>query len=1108
MRRTRKLFMVSLACVGILMVLLLTAVLTTHLLANRDMVKSFIISKTAQATGGRLVYDRLDISFLPLPHLKARGIHLDRPDAFEVTAQELSVYPRILPILKGQVSIRRLALIAPEVRVHIGSDPMKTPAPPEEVEGGSLEDGVKTIIGGLFGALAAIDPGTDLQIKQGTVTLAFTDAPDLRISRIDADVSSDDGDLALTLRCQSDSFGQLVLSGSADIEASQASGKISLTGINLHPLQNYVSLPGGLSTQETQATINATVSLDGPETLHSRFDLRLPSLTVMRKSRQLDLEAVAIGGTLTYAEKQLTLSLDKLQSEQPALDLTASASITPAGQGADRSIIEVNAAARQLDVAVASQVSRAIGYMKDIQTAFAVARQGLLTDVIFMVAFDKGPSDWRQTKIKATGHLSRGLVTIPGIAADLEAMDGDVFYEDQKVDFRQVSGNFKGAAFDELNATIDWEKEATLSIASPSVVVDVAPLFTWLTDFKGLSGLKKIITSVDGMTQLSKLHIEGPLAKPADWHFDISGTPEKLKIASPLVPFEIGVSGGTISYVPGKEGFAGVSVDFLDGSLVVSYQSKGIARPESVATRIDGTLGKEAVAWLTTILPIPADLQLKPPVDLSGINVKWSNTGTLSCIGKIKMAGGVEFLADFNLDPQGWHIRRIEFADGSSNATASARKDPDSLAFNFSGNIEKSTAGHILENNRILSGRITGDFYGIIDTRNPMNSTFLGNLEGQELRIQTLLAGIIDLKHFSIEGDGDRLTIAPSDIQLYNSQITVSGTIEKRDGSLVYDLDVKSDRLDADLIVDTLSAAKSDSEAEKKRVALKAPPYQGKVGFQATEFIYGGLTWAPMEADVRLEPENIDIQITKAILCGISTPGKLAFSPRGMRLHITPTAHNVSLQETAACLWHKDANVDANYDLTGEIKLPPTLHDPTGFLTGQMEFSSENGRIHNFDVLMNILSVLNITEIFTGGKSDLGGNGFGYSQAHATAQIGGGKLHLNEILLDGNSLKITGQGSLDLKDTTVDIVLLAAPLKTVDRLINKLPVIRTIIGGSLITIPLRLEGKMEAINVVAISPSDVGSGMINTMGRILKAPFRMVKASTGTPPTETTQKGP
>jgi hypothetical protein len=101
MRRTRKLFMVSVGCAGIVMTLLLTAVLTTHLLANRDMVKTVIVAKTAQATGGILVYDRLDIGFLPVPHLKARNIHLRRADTFAVDAQELSIYPRILPMLRG-----------------------------------------------------------------------------------------------------------------------------------------------------------------------------------------------------------------------------------------------------------------------------------------------------------------------------------------------------------------------------------------------------------------------------------------------------------------------------------------------------------------------------------------------------------------------------------------------------------------------------------------------------------------------------------------------------------------------------------------------------------------------------------------------------------------------------------------------------------------------------------------------------------------------------------------------------------------------------------------------------------------------------------------------
>ncbi|MBC2712389.1 MAG: AsmA-like C-terminal domain-containing protein [Desulfosarcina sp.] len=235
--------------------------------------------------------------------------------------------------------------------------------------------------------------------------------------------------------------------------------------------------------------------------------------------------------------------------------------------------------------------------------------------------------------------------------------------------------------------------------------------------------------------------------------------------------------------------------------------------------------------------------------------------------------------------------------------------------------------------------------------------------------------------------------------------------------------------------------------------------------------------------------------MNEADLCGISTTGELEFSPHGVSLHITPTATDASLQETAACLWHRPVRADAKYSLTGEINLPPTREDPAQFMSGQMEFSSDNGRIEHANVLMKIFSILNVTEVFTGGKSDLTEKGYGYTKAYVKAEIGGGKLQFDEILLDGNSLKITGQGEIDLKDTTVDIILLTAPLKTVDRIVNKLPIISYIIGGSLITVPLRIEGKLSDVSVVHIPPSAVGQGLLGIMGRTLKAPFKLVESA-------------
>ncbi len=1095
MRRTRKLFMVSLACAGIVMVLLLTAVLTTHLLANRDMVKSFIISKTAQATGGTLVYDRLDISFFPLPHLKARGIHLDRSGAFEVTAQELSAYPRILPILKGQVSIRRLALIAPDVKVLMGSEPAKTPDSPKEKKGASLEDGLRTAVGSLFGALAAVDPGTDLRIEDGTVTLAFTDAPDLRISGIHAAVENEDGDLSLSLQCRSDLTGTLKASANADMEAMQARGQISLTDINVRPLLYHVALPGGLTIEDTQATVNVDFTVDGPETVNGRFDLQFPSLTVMRRDLKLDLDTVAVSGAVDYAGRGLSVSIDTLKSVRPALDLSATASIRPEDAGG-KSIIEVHAAASGLDVAVAGAVTRAIaGDLNAIRSAFSVAREGQLTDATYFAGFDIDETGWHLNKMKASGHLTQGRVTIPGIDADLERMDGEVIYQDQQVEFKNVSGHFKGATFKGLDAAIDWKTASTLMISSRSVAVDAQPLFTWLTSFEGLDRVKTYIDGASGTAAVSKLQISGPLTEPEKWSFEISGTPETIRMNTPLVPFEVRLSGGEITYTPGKERAEGVKIEFLDGSFVTSYQSKGILNPESAVWRIDGSMGQAVIAWLSTRLPLPRHLEIKPPVELSGVNIGWSNSRTLSFRGQMKTAGGVDLFADFSVSPQDWNLRRLQFADGSSRATASARKGADGIELSFSGNMEKKTADRLLENNQTLSGRLEGDFRAVIDTRRPLKSSFTGKLAGEGLQILSLFFEPIEVKQFSIGGSSGQLKIEPSVVSLCNSLLIVDGELDNSGGNLTFDLNVDADGLDEELIRVFEAIGKNKTDAAEKSDAASTAAPRGVVHLKTAGFSYGGFTWSQVQADVQIDSSAVDVHVHQANLCGISTVGELGISPRGVSLHVTPTARGASLQETANCLWQKPVKAQAQYDLTGEINLPPTRENPVRSMSGHMELSSDNGRIAYASVLMKIFSVLNITEMFTGGHSDLTEKGYGYTKAYAKAEIRGGKLLFSEILLDGNSLKITGQGVIALDTRQADITLLAAPLKTIDRIVNKIPIVNYIAGGSLISIPLRITGPLANVKVSPMSPSAVGEGLLNIMGRTLKAPFKLVQSA-------------
>ncbi len=104
-------------------------------------------------------------------------------------------------------------------------------------------------------------------------------------------------------------------------------------------------------------------------------------------------------------------------------------------------------------------------------------------------------------------------------------------------------------------------------------------------------------------------------------------------------------------------------------------------------------------------------------------------------------------------------------------------------------------------------------------------------------------------------------------------------------------------------------------------------------------------------------------------------------------------------------------------------------------------------------------------------------------------------MQFSEILFDGNSLTITGQGMITLDTREADIKLLAAPLKAIDRIVNKIPIVNYIAGGSLISIPLRIRGPLANIKVTPMPPSAVREGLLNIMGRTLKAPFKLVQSA-------------
>jgi hypothetical protein len=257
-------------------------------------------------------------------------------------------------------------------------------------------------------------------------------------------------------------------------------------------------------------------------------------------------------------------------------------------------------------------------------------------------------------------------------------------------------------------------------------------------------------------------------------------------------------------------------------------------------------------------------------------------------------------------------------------------------------------------------------------------------------------------------------------------------------------------------------------------------------------FKYGEYTWKPLYANISLDHDTVEVTVTEANVCGISTPGVAGVTPQGISLDFRLACRDQEPGTIFACLLDSDVGMTGSLDLAGEIMSRAKPEDLVQSLRGNFEFLARDGRIYRSKVLLKILAFVNVTEIFRGKYPDLGKDGFAYDSFTLKADLQEGKLILKEAILDGALMELVGQGEVDFMAEKINLTVLVAPLKTVDFVVKKIPLVRNILGGTLIAIPVRLRGDLTNPTVTPFSPSAVSSELTGIMKRAFRLPIKVI----------------
>jgi hypothetical protein len=680
----------------------------------------------------------------------------------------------------------------------------------------------------------------------------------------------------------------------------------------------------------------------------------------------------------------------------------------------------------------------------------------------------------------------------------VDVSGGPFVYAGTMVSDESLSGRIGKSTFSNVSATIDWEPEKSgikVSTSAPAQI-DLQQIHSWFTWYAGTRQAIKEISSIKGILDVSSLDLSGELFKPRDWRFEMKGGLRDVVAESSGWPGPFSVTSGGLEANQDGSKITDWRSGLLDATFVMSGKISGYPSRASLADlSFAGNIGPQANQWVGELFDIPRELRLRSPVSLAGVRLAWSREGGVDFSGDFSVQNGPRVSMDLEKNHDELSIKKLKINDDQSDVFLSFDLKNREFDLGFVGALSNSTVDHLLISNEFIQGRVQGDFHAHIVVDQPVKSMAEGNLRASGFTYAWKKFGPVKLDEIRVDAAGNRITVKSAGIEAFDKHFDLSGNVQFSDAGYLLDMDLAASGLDWEDINKLIDLKKNlGAQGESGRPM----PINGTVDVKAGSFSYKSFTWKPVEAVVSLSPLGEDIEVTEAGLCGISTPMKIRVLPGEIQIDAKPHAKYVDINPTIACFWKKEGLVTGHFDLDG--KLDAEAHTASlsweslaRELDGDLLFNALGGRIYRWTILSKIFSLINVTELYRGTLPDLTKEGLAYNSIRARGHLSDGKLQLRDSVIDGPSVKMVWSGEIDLVNDTVDLTVLVAPLKTIDSIIALIPFVNYVLGGALVSIPVKVTGEISDPTVVPLSPLAVGSELLGYMRRVLNLPFKVIQ---------------
>ena len=731
--------------------------------------------------------------------------------------------------------------------------------------------------------------------------------------------------------------------------------------------------------------------------------------------------------------------------------------------------------------------------------------QPLLLRHVKDAAFRKEVSRIRHVEGSLSGRLVLGE-TLDAISAKVSAVQpaltasyepvpypialrgGRFNYDNGKIEAESLEGAIGRSSFSGLTGSVRTDGKGQLNIKSASLQLDLEQSESLLRKLETVHAKLGPENSARGKIDFVSLSLTGPLDDPSRWEFRGRGKVEEILVKHARLPAPLAVTQGTFDVTHEKITVADAKVQLLDASMtgggVVENWRKAPLRIEATAS---GITGGRMMEWVWRQTEMSADYMLQSPLEFSTGRVAWRDDGDFSFNGKLTVAHGPRLSIDMARSLRSFTIKELSIDDAGQSARAMFDLASDNWGFAFNGTLNQQTLDRIFLTAPVPIGLLQGDFAVNVFSKPPFRLSARGTLAGKDV-VPPLKGEDAVIEQIVVQGDQAGLNIRSADLRWRRSRISASGKLTAAKDALNVDMDLSADRL----VWDEFSAVfgRGDRPRDKGNAEVQLPPLEGVIRLKTDSFAIGTLVLKPLQVTASLTPNGIGGEVENSVVCGIRTAGRFAVRKNDeIELDVRLSVRDGELESTTRCLSSEKSDITGTYSLDGRLTGGGNRERLAGTLSGGFDFVARDGKFIRAAGVDATFDYLNHTGDFNVAFPDLNKEAFPYQFISAKGTVERQSIFAKELIIEASPYTITAQGKADLEQKKIDAKGLVTVLLPADKVIKSIPLVGSILSGSMVGIPVEVAGSLEQPRVSCLSPAALGAEILNIPVRLLKMPL-------------------